>query len=140
MHVHRAEPRQVQHPLRQDSSEGDDDEDVGSRLSQARDGGVVSERLGLEDVDSQRLRPRGDGRVDPVALSPDGFSRLGNHERNAMARGQQRLQGWESEDGRSEKNHLHGDSVSTRNLVFPLECTHPDSGLNQERTESKWLE
>ena len=86
MHVQGAEPGQVQHPLRQDSSVRDDDEDVGARLGEARDGGVVLQRRGLEDVDSQRLRPRGDRRIGHLAFSPDGFSRLGNDERNAMPR------------------------------------------------------
>ena len=130
MHVQGAEPGQVQHPLRQDSSVRDDDEDVGARPGEARDDGVVLQRGRLEDVDSQRLRPRGDRRIGHAALSPHGLSRLRNDEQDAMAGGQQRFQGRESEGRRSEKNHLHGDSVSTRNLVFPLECANPDSGAN----------
>ena len=140
MHVQGAEPGQVQHPLRQDLPVRDDDKDVGARFGEARYGGVILQRCGLEDVNSQRLRPCGDGRIGHLAFSPDGFSRLGNDERNTMTRREQSLERRESEGRRSEKNYLHGTSVSTRNLVFPLECAHPDSGANQERTESKWLE
>src|ERR1035437_1395613 len=119
--VYAAQPRQRQHPGRNQASVGDDDDGVRSEGFKLRAKlGVVANLFRLRDRQASGQGGLLDGRSSKLLAATHGPVGLRNNQRNLVARRKQCLQRGHGEAGGPAKNHFR----RTRHAVYhsPARC------------------
>ncbi len=127
MDVHRPAWRNLEHRLRKDLAVGHDQQDLRPQVAQRLHDGLLADAPGLEHADTPAFGHRLDRRrFDPLAAALLAVG-LGDEGQDLVAREKHRLERWDREIARAEKDEPHLRLALHHETIPPSRRSSPAS-------------